>query len=125
MMKTIAKYAGYAISVVFLYLTFRGVDYERLVDNFAYVDVTLLAVALIVNVGFFSLRAMYQNSNLEYLKRDISFPDSITAIAKAQFYNVFLPARIGDVLRVFFCPRERGWAKHHFYRTSLSRNSLT
>ena len=114
MMKTIAKYAGYAISVVFLYLTFRGVDYERLVDNFAYVDVTLLAVALIVNVGFLSLRAMYQNSNLEYLKRNISFPDF-------DYSN-----RKGPVLQRLSSGENRRGAKGFFLseRTGLGKASL-
>lgn len=102
------KYAGYLISLAFLYLTFRGVDYHALVDNLSYVNVQLLAMALMVNFLFFSFRAWYQNSNLLYLKNDIPFFVSLAAIAKAQFYNVFLPARVGEVLRVFFCPKEQG-----------------
>ena len=103
-MNAFLRYSGYLISLVFLYLTFRDVEYGALSENINHVSMPLLFLALIVNLLFFTLRALYQNSNLYFLKSDIPFAVSITAIAKAQFYNVFLPARIGELLRVFFCP---------------------
>ena len=106
-MNTFLRYAGYILSAFFLYLTFRDVEYGALVDNINHVSMPLLFLALIVNILFFIFRALYQNSNLYFLKSDIPFAVSITAIAKAQFYNVFLPARIGELLRVFFCPGNR------------------
>lgn len=110
-MKLSWKYIGYLISLAFLYLTFRDVDYRVLIDNFSHVSVPLLVLALCVNVGFFSLRALYQNSNLVYLKNDIPFSVSLNSIAIAQCYNVFLPARIGEVLRVFFCLKQPDLAR--------------
>ncbi len=110
-MKLSLKYIGYFISLAFLYLTFRDVDYRALVDNFSYVSIPLLVLALCVNLGYFSLRALYQNSNLIYLKNDIPFSVSINSIAMAQCYNVFLPAKIGELLRVFFCHKKRDLAR--------------
>lgn len=105
------KYLGYLVSLVFLFLTFRGVDYHALLGNMGFINIPFLVIAVLVNFLFFSFRAWYQNSNLQYLNNSIPFRDSVTAIAKAQFYNVFLPARVGEVLRVFFCLKKQGWAK--------------
>jgi len=105
-MKQPFKYIGYLISVIFMYLTFRDVDYRALTDNFTYINVPLLFLALAVNVLFLILRSLYQNSNLIYLNNAIPFPVSLNSIAMAQCYNTFLPARIGELVRVFFYPKK-------------------
>jgi len=117
------KYLGYVVSLVFLILTFRGVDYLAILDNLAYINIPYLAIAVLVNFLFFTFRAWYQNSNLYYLNNSIPFRDSLTAIAKAQFYNVFLPGRVGEVLRVFFCLKEQALARPGFFPMSSSKKS--
>ena len=110
-MKSSLKYGGYLLSLVFLYLTFRGVDYTSLFLNFPHINVPLLVIALFVNLVFFSLRALYQESNLQFIKNDIPFTVSLISIAKAQCYNVFLPARIGELLRIIFLAEKTGLGK--------------
>jgi uncharacterized membrane protein YbhN (UPF0104 family) len=106
-MKQPLKYIGYLLSLIFMYLTFRDVDYHALVSSFTYINVPLLVFALAVNVCFFTLRGLYQTSNLIYLKNNIPFSVSLNSIALAQCYNTFLPARIGELIRVFFYPKKQ------------------
>ena len=48
------KYLGYLVSLVFLVLTFRGVDYHALLDNMGYINIPYLVMAVLVNFLFFS-----------------------------------------------------------------------
>jgi uncharacterized membrane protein YbhN (UPF0104 family) len=96
------KIAGYLISLLFLYLTFKDIDFEK---AFSYLNVNnyyYLIAAVGFNICFFISRSFYQINNLHYIRKEISFSDSITSIGMAQFYNVIFPARMGELVRTHF-----------------------
>jgi len=96
------KIAGYLISLLFLYLTFKDIDFEK---AFSYLNVNnyyYLIAAVGFNICFFISRSFYQINNLHYIRKEISFSDSIISIGMAQFYNVIFPARMGELVRTYF-----------------------
>lgn len=99
--KRYLKIIGYLISALFLYLTFRGTDFNLIIRHLNYLNLYYIAGALIFNLCFFAIRGFYQINNLHYIKCDIAFSNSITSIGIAQFYNVIFPVRIGEAIRTF------------------------
>lgn len=111
MMKKYIKLLGYLISVLFLYITFKGIDFFLLFKYFKYINFYYIAFALVLDVGFIAIRGLYQINNLYYVKPDIKFVTSNTSIAIAYFYNTILPARLGEMVRVFFLAKKEDISK--------------
>jgi uncharacterized protein (TIRG00374 family) len=99
-----------AISAVFLYLFFRGIDLERVGDSLRNVGAGwwLLILAALVQVLHLYLRAARWRILLGPLKRDPGWYNMISTISIGYMVTMFLPGRIGEVLRpVMFASREK------------------
>lgn len=102
------KFAGYVISLFFLYFTFKDTNFPVILDNLKNVNLPYLLFALGLNFLFFALRGLYQINNLHFLKPGIPFLISFHSIGIAQMYNVMFPARLGEFLRAFFLSQKQG-----------------
>lgn len=98
-MKKLVPLLGIVISIVFLLLTFRNVDFRLMAGSLVHVSVLSIMGALVCDMLFFIARAQYQRNNLSTIKKHIGFKTSLSTIAAAQFFNNLLPARIGEVVR--------------------------
>ena len=99
------KAAGFGISALFLYLTFKDTDIAVVGQNLSVVTWYQVALAVVIDMAFFIIRGVYQKTNLRYIQPDMPLGVSIVAVASAQFYNVIFPARMGEVVRMFFLSR--------------------
>ena len=106
--------AGYLISLIFLYLTFKDVNFDEVTNYFTVTGAIYIVGAGFTIVLFFMIRAFYQINNLQYIKKNLSFLDSISSLGISQLYNVILPARMGELVRVYFLSR-----KHDTKKASL------
>ena len=106
--------AGYLISLLFLYLTFKDVNFDEVTNYFTVTGVIYIVGAGFTIVLFFMIRAFYQINNLQYIKKNLSFLDSISSLGISQLYNVILPARMGELVRVYFLS-----TKHDTTKASL------
>jgi hypothetical protein len=110
-MNIIKKYIkpiGYLISIFFLYLMFKDTNFSLVIENLQFINPYYIVLALILNIGFFSIRGLYQINNIYYIKRDIKFITSIGSMGILYFYNSIFPARLGEVLRAMFLSKREG-----------------
>ena len=108
------KATGYLISLLFLYLTFKDTNINNVTNSWSVISPVYIVVGAGMTILFFIIRGLYQLNNLLYISRDISFLNSLTSIGIAQFYNVILPARMGEVVRVYFLSK-----RHKIKKTTL------
>ena len=108
------KATGYLISLLFLYLTFKDTNINNVANSWSVISPVYIFVGVGMTILFFIIRGLYQLNNLLYISRDISFLNSLTSIGIAQFYNVILPARMGEVIRVYFLSK-----RHKIKKTTL------
>ena len=105
------KIAGYLISILFLYLTFKNIDFEKVLNYLYVTNYFYLIAAVGINFCFFITRGFYQINNLHYICNQIKFSESLTSIGIAQFYNVIFPARMGELVRSYFLSKIHGIKK--------------
>lgn len=105
------KIVGYTVSILFLYLTFKGIDPRAVVDYLKITNIYYLILSIGLTIIFFWVRGVYQNVNLYYIDKYILLPDSLTSIGIAQFYNIILPARMGEIMRIYFLSEKYGIKK--------------
>ena len=99
-----------AISALFLYLFFRGIDPGRLVGSLTKVGAGwwLLVLTALIQVLHVYLRAARWRILLGPLKKDLGWYNMISTISLGYMVTMLLPGRIGEVVRpVLFASRER------------------
>lgn len=101
-MKKYSKLFGYLISLIFLFITFRGTDIHVIVENVKLINMWYIAFALLLHTIFYIIRGYYQKNNLSPFSKNISISNSILSISIAYFFNVIFPARFGEILRTYF-----------------------
>ena len=102
---------GYLISLLFLYLTFKDIDFEKVISYLHVTNYFYLIAAVGFNFCFFITRGFYQINNLHYICNKITFSESLTSIGIAQFYNIIFPARMGELIRTYFLSKIHGIKK--------------
>ena len=105
------KIAGYLISLLFLYLTFKDIDFEKALSYLYVTNYYYLIAAVGFNICFFITRSFYQINNLYFISNKLKFIESLTSIGIAQFYNVIFPARMGELIRTYFLSKLNGIKK--------------
>ena len=108
------KALGYLISFLFLYLTFKDTNISNVANSWSMISYFYIILGIVMTILFFIIRGFYQLNNLVHISREITFLNSLTSIAIAQFYNVILPARMGEIVRVYFLSK-----RHKIKKTSL------
>ena len=100
------KFAGYFLSIVFLYLTFRDTNISVIIEHLEYINYYYIFIGLVLITIFYFIRSLYQKNNLKYINPELSFSVSLQSIVLSYFFNTFLPARLGEVIRAFFLAKK-------------------
>ena len=93
---------GYLISLSLLVITFKDTNFKKVFEYLGEINIFLIFLALILNIIFVGIRCAYQKNNLYITTPKIRTETSLISIGISLFYNVILPARLGDVLRAVF-----------------------
>ena len=83
------KFAGYFLSVVFLYLTFRDTNIVLIIEHLEYINYYYIFIGLALITIFYFIRSLYQKNNLQYISPELSFSVSLQSIALSYFFNTF------------------------------------
>ena len=105
------KIVGYLLSAIFLYLAFKETDIKMVIQYLEYTNFLYIFVSFFLITAFYFFRSLYQQNNLRYLNSELSFPISLQSVAIVYFFNSILPARLGEIIRVFFLAKNANISK--------------
>ncbi len=110
------SWIGFAISIFFLYLAFRRIDYRLLLESLK--DANYLYLIPIVAIIFvnMALRALRWGYLLRPIKK-IGFPNLLAGIIIGFMANNILPARIGEIVRAYIIGRSERISKSSSFAT--------
>lgn len=97
---------GIAVSVVCLYLAFRGIEWSRVIDTARHANYLLLILATIAGTGMFPLRAIRWRTILEPVAGDIPFGMLWRSTTIGMMVNNVVPLRAGEFARAYALSRE-------------------
>lgn len=97
---------GLALSVLLLWLAFRGVHWSDVASNLARANLWLVVLSVIVATTIFPLRAIRWRPILESVAPKLPFGPLWRATAVGMMANNVLPARIGELVRAYVLSRE-------------------
>ena len=86
-------------------------DFEKVLSYLYVTNYYYLIAAVGFNICFFITRSFYQINNLYFISNKLKFIESLTSIGIAQFYNVIFPARMGELIRIYFLSKLNGIKK--------------
>ena len=100
---------GLTVSVGTLWLTLRGIDYQRLLDTLPHISLLTIALLVLINLLFLVVRAYRWQWLLRQMKPLPIMPvyhlTQIGALA-----NNVLPLRIGEIVRAILLKRRFGFS---------------
>ena len=99
--------AGFGISALFLYLTFRGIDLAKMRDSLSRVNYPMLSVPLAMFALHFTLRAMRWGVFIRPLGT-VSLLDRQAATVIGFATNNLLPFRLGEFARAYVLTTKSG-----------------
>ena len=105
MKKAVKLAAGLAISVFFLWLSFRKADLSQVVSTLRMARVELLVWSFLVSVAGLAVRS-YRWKLLGENYRGVPWKHFFSATAMGLTLNTFLPFRSGDFFQSFFISRK-------------------
>ncbi|WP_459556054.1 lysylphosphatidylglycerol synthase transmembrane domain-containing protein [Lacunimicrobium album] len=105
MSKTISLVIGLAVTALFLWLAFRGVDFADLGSQLAKADYRTLPLYLLALATFFVLKA-YRWTLLLKTFGKYTIPQVMPALMIGFMGNNILPAHLGEFMRVFVFARD-------------------
>jgi uncharacterized protein (TIRG00374 family) len=110
---------GVAISIVFLYLTFRGQDFGKIGESLSRVNYWALLPALGCYFIGVWIRALRWGVLLSPVRKGIHPNGLFKVLAIGYMGNDILPARLGDVIRVYVLSRRENVTKSATLATIL------
>ena len=110
---------GVAISLFFLFLAFRGQDFGKIWDSLTRVHYWVLLPALVFYFAGVWLRAVRWGVLLSPLRKGIHPNQLFKVLAIGYMGNDILPARLGDVIRVYVLSRRENVTKSATLATIL------
>jgi uncharacterized protein (TIRG00374 family) len=106
-LRSLFMWGGVLVSLVFIYLTFRSIDFAALRDALARIDIWFFAPALLVLAVAIVLRAVRWRI-LFSLEHRPSMAAVTSALLVGYLFNSILPARAGEAARVVFLNQRAG-----------------
>jgi uncharacterized protein (TIRG00374 family) len=97
---------GIVLSVVFLYLAFRKINWSAAFDAARHANYGLLALSVVAATGMFVLRARRWRTILDPVAPALPFGPLWRAIATGQMVTNILPGRAGEIVRPYVLSRE-------------------
>ncbi|MCK4597013.1 flippase-like domain-containing protein [bacterium] len=110
MKRKLTLWVGLAISVLFLYLALRNVEFVEIRRSLSQVDLLLLIWAAVIFMVSFSIRALRWRYILRPIK-EIDLPQVFSVLSIGFMANNVLPARLGEVVRAYFLSKKTGIRK--------------
>jgi glycosyltransferase 2 family protein len=108
--------AGVMLSVLFIFLAFRKVDFSQMGQAFAGADYwLLLPILLIIFLGLV-LRSWRWQFLLAPI-REVPLPGLFASLAVGYMANTFLPAHLGEVVRAYHARKKTGLAVSAIFAT--------
>lgn len=102
------RYAlSFLLTVVFLYLAFRGTDLQKVLEAFADADYTWLAIGFVIMLASHLVRAWRWRFLLEPVKPGIGIRNLFSGVMIGYFLNNVLP-RAGEIARPYAIRRLEG-----------------
>ncbi|MCX7944949.1 MAG: flippase-like domain-containing protein [Deltaproteobacteria bacterium] len=89
------------LGILFLYLTFKGVDTEKLIDSFSQIKWTYIIMYLFFLTGIQIVRTTRWGVMLKPIKSNISFKDLYIVSSVGFMALVTLPLRLGEFARPY------------------------
>jgi hypothetical protein len=113
---------GTLVSVLFLWLAFRGVDWRGAWQVIAKADVWLMLAALGTVLLTTILKAVRWRLMFFPHHGRLALPKVFSVFLVGQFLNALIPARLGEVSRAYLMGREEGVSKlHALWTTALEK----
>ena len=101
---------GLTISLVFLYLAVRNVDWRMVLSGLKGIDPVYLALTIACLFGSIFIRALLWKNLLRYEKR-VSWSHAFEAIIIGYMGNNILPFRMGELVRAYAMGKKEGLSK--------------
>jgi len=108
--KKLTLWLGLVISVLFLYLALRNVQFIEIRRSLGQVHVPVLLWAMCVFLVSFAIRAVRWRYILRPIK-EIALPQVFSLLSIGFMANNVLPARLGEVIRAYFLAKKTGIRK--------------
>jgi uncharacterized protein (TIRG00374 family) len=102
--------AGIAISLGFLYLSVRNVEWKTVLTSLREIDLVFLALTIMCLFGSILCRALVWMTLLKFKKR-VSWLHSFEAIIIGYMGNNILPFRMGELMRAYAMSKKEGLSK--------------
>lgn len=106
MKKITTQILPWLITLVALYVAFRGVDWRALIDHLSGVDLGWVTLAFSLTVSSYLLRA--RRWQLLFIERTIDYRNAAKVLILGFFMNNVLPARTGELVRAHVGSRVTG-----------------
>src|SRR4051812_30840130 len=99
--------AGVLVSIIALYFVLRGVEWDEVRSHLSGVDLPLLGLSMLAMLGAYFFMAWRWRFLLAPLTGGpLPVSDLFGATMSGYFFNSFLPARAGDVVRAHLVGRK-------------------
>jgi hypothetical protein len=106
MKKTLTHIVPWLITLIALYVAFKGVDWSALVGHLSGVDLRWVTLAFLLTATSYLLRA--RRWQLLFVERTIDYINSVRVLILGFFMNNVLPARTGELVRAHVGSRVTG-----------------
>jgi uncharacterized protein (TIRG00374 family) len=106
MKKITTQILPWLITLVALYVAFKGVDWRALIDHLSGVDLGWVTLAFSLTVSSYLLRA--RRWQLLFIERTIDYRNAAKVLILGFFMNNVLPARTGELVRAHVGSRVTG-----------------
>ena len=107
--RTALLYLGVLVSVTFLYLSFRRIDYDILINNITQLSVTHILLSIVCLLFSYIIRAIRWKYILT--DRSIKFSKLYSASMIGNMGNNILPFRLGEVIKCYVLNYQEGLSK--------------
>jgi len=109
---------GILISIILLYLSFRKVDFNSILQNFHNVKFFYLLVSFLLGISLLGLRSYrWKLFILEY--RDVDLIKFFESTSIGLFFNNILPFRMGDFIQAYTISKKTNLPKSLTFSTVL------
>lgn len=107
------------ISVFFIYLAFKNIDFKESLNELGNIQVHYLIIGMIFHFSSFFIRAFRWKNLVEPIKK-IRYSSSFQVLTVSYAANNVLPFRLGDVLRAYWIGNKEGIDKISSFSTVLT-----
>jgi uncharacterized protein (TIRG00374 family) len=121
--RVVLMWGGIVVSLLFIYLTFRGTDFGALRAALGRSNYWLLVPALVVLGAAIVLRAIRWRFLISREHRP-STADVTRALLVGYLFNSILPARAGEAVRVVFLRQRAGTPKFEALGTVIAERAI-